>query len=381
VVYQLTTFRKNDVAVAELDLPGAPAPTLPPDTAPPDTQPPSTVALPVVIPGTGVPGEAAPTTLPTLNTVPGEGSCEEEVACAQAPVVSLTPAEQPRQGNLLVDKLPEDPIGGPNAYNILVVGTDSRADVPEKERHRFGKVAGQRSDTIMILRISPDGKTAAILSIPRDTYVHISGKRKNDRINSAYAVGIPTLVATVRENFNIAIRHVLTVDFSGFEKIVGTLGGVQVCFDKPARDSKTGLDQPAGCNMLDSKQATGYVRARQYEQFDGTTWKTDGRGDLGRIDRQQKFIRSVLQKAIDAGFTNPLQLNALIGDVKDSVTLDQSFDISTIFETARTFSNFQPGALQTYIMPTDYARINGKAVLRVKRAEASQLVSKFGARR
>jgi LCP family protein required for cell wall assembly len=344
-----------------------------------------------VIPGTGVPGDPAVSTIPAtsipgavvpgVSTIPGEGTCEEEVLCAQAPVVSLSPQEQPRQGNLLVDPLPEDPIGGPNAYNILVVGTDSRKDIPEKERHRFGKVAGQRSDTIMVLRMSPDGKTAAVLSIPRDTYVHISGKRKNDRINSAYAAGIPTLVATVRENFNIPIRHVMTVDFAGFEQIVGTIGGVNVCFDKPARDKVTGLDQPAGCQLLPAKQATSFVRSRHYEEFDGTNWRADGRGDLGRIARQQQFIRNVLQRAVDTGFNNPIKLNALIGDVKGAVTLDQTFDIGTVLETARTFSNFEPGALQTYVMPADHARINGKAVLRVRRAEASKLVARFGSRR
>jgi LCP family protein required for cell wall assembly len=383
-VWQLSTIQRNEASKEELDLPGVPVrPTLPPDTAPPpDTTPPAT--LPPTETVTTIGESLFPETpiqeIPVSSIAPGEGSCADDPACANAPVVVLPEAEKPKQGSLLIDRIDTEFIGGPDAQNILIIGTDSRAEVPDGEEHRFGKVNGQRSDTIMILRISPDGKTAAILSVPRDTYVHITGKKTNDRINGAYAQGIKTLIKTLQENFNLPINHAVEIDFAGFESIVGTLGGVQICFDAQARDLKTGLDQPAGCNVLDSKQATAFVRSRKYETLNGTTWKPDGRGDLGRIARQQVFIRQVLQKAIDSGVRNPLTMNALAGNFKDSVTLDKEFDLSEILDTGRTFSSFEPAALQTFVVPTSGAKIDGKDVLRVDRAAASKLVNQFGQR-
>jgi polyisoprenyl-teichoic acid--peptidoglycan teichoic acid transferase len=219
-----------------------------------------------------------------------------------------------------------------------------------------------------------------LLSFPRDTYVHLAGTGKNDRINTAYAKGVNSLVRTLQENFNIPINHVAEVDFAGFQEIVGTLGGIEICFDHPARDKVTKLDVPAGCQLLNQTQSTAYVRSRHYEQFIDGAWKSDGRGDIGRVQRQQRFIKQVMDKVIGSGGRNPITAQGLISDLKSAVTLDKTYGITELYGTAKTFSAFEPDALQGFTLPTSAARIDGKAVLRVRRDQASQVVALFGTR-
>ncbi len=386
VTWQFATLRRNEANSQTLDLPGVAGVTVPVPSVPsaPVTSYPNELDPTVndgfdeSLPADGVTIAPGPTT--PVVTVPGAGSCDDDPACANAPVVVLPEAEKPREGGLLVDRVNVEPIGGADAQNILLIGSDSRADVPDSQKTGFGSVGGSRSDTIIVMRISPDGKKAALLSFPRDTYVHLAGTNKNDRINSAYAKGVNSLVRTLQENFNLPINHVAEVDFAGFQEIVGTLGGIEICFDHPARDKVTKLDVPAGCQILNKTQSTAYVRSRHYEQLVNGQWKSDGRGDIGRVQRQQRFIKQVMEKVIGSGGRNPITAQGLIGDLKSALTLDKTYGITELYGTAKTFSAFEPDALQGFTLPTSAARIDGKAVLRVRRDQASQVVALFGTR-
>jgi LCP family protein required for cell wall assembly len=365
----------------ELDRTGGPPRTT---LTTPTTSPNDTVATTDVVPTTASESVTTivsrPAGRPAASTIPGDGSCADDPACASAPVVSLPPKEVPKANYLLVDPVDLTPIGGLDAENTLIIGTDSRKDVSAAEQKTFGKVGGSRSDTIMVLRNDKSGSEAGILSYPRDTYVHIAGTNKNDRINSAYAGGMSRLVKTIQENFGTPINHVVEIDFGGFERVVSTLGGVNICFKYPSRDTVTGLNQPAGCNLLDPSQAIAYVRSRHFEnQIDGK-WKSDERGDLGRIDRQQTFIKRVLQRAIDQGGRNPITGDALLRDMQKAIRIDKTYGTTDLLSLANTFRAFEPDSLQTFKILTSPATIDGKAVLRVDRAKSSEVVALFGKR-
>ena len=143
----------------------------------------------------------------------------------------------------------------------------------------------------MVLRVDPEKKQAYVLSFPRDLYIPISGTGETQRINTAHAHGVQTLIDTIQDNFNIPINHYVEVDFQGFEKLVDAVGGVPMWFDAPVRDSHTGLDVPAAeCQVLNGEPARQFVRSRHLEYLDEDgEWQSDPTADLGRIARGSRF--------------------------------------------------------------------------------------------
>src|SRR5947209_19406018 len=200
-----------------------------------------------------------------------------------------------------------------NVMNVLLVGSDNRAALSPEDVKSFGSeasVGGARSDTIMILHADPREKKAAILSFPRDLLVKFPDGSQN-RINAAFDKGPDNLIQTINTTFGIPIDHYVQVDFQGFQGIVQAVGGVNVYFPAPARDAFSLLNiKQAGCVSLNGKGALAYVRSRHYQYFEGGRWHDEGDGDLGRINRQQDFIRRVLRKA--KGVRDPFALNGLI---------------------------------------------------------------------
>jgi len=265
-----------------------------------------------------------------------------------------------------------------SVMNVLLVGSDSRANVNNAEATGFGKddVGGQRSDTIMLLHIDPKEQKAAIVSVPRDLYVPIADMNYSDRVNAAFAVGGPDqLVATVQRSLGITIHHYVQVDFGGFKDIVDTVGGVTMYVPYPVRDSGSGLDLGrGGCWELDGNKSLSWVRSRNMEFLINGTWQADGRGDLGRIERQQDFIRRMMKKALSAGISNPLTLNRLIGVGVKDVTFDSALSSKDLSALGRRFSSLDPDKVVLRTLPTDPADIDGKSVLKLQTAQAQPMI-------
>lgn len=129
-----------------------------------------------------------------------------------------------------------------------------------------------------------------MISIPRDSRVKLAGEHGIDKINAAHAFGGPKLaVETVEENFNISIDHFMVIDAQGLRKVFETLGPIEVVVEKPMHynDWAGGLHvalEP-GLHRLSPVQAEEYVRFRH-----------DPRGDIGRTERQQWFLRALANK-------------------------------------------------------------------------------------
>ena len=134
------------------------------------------------------------------------------------------------------------PSGEPR--NFLLVGVDSAAELDADDPARAGRddLGGLRSDTMMVLRLDPETDQAALLSLPRDLWVPLASGG-NQRLNTAIQTGGPgELIDTIESNFGIPIHHYVQVDFAGFQDLVDVVDGVDVYFDAPARDSRSGLD-------------------------------------------------------------------------------------------------------------------------------------------
>jgi len=248
------------------------------------------------------------------------------------------------------------PVKPDQPRNILLIGTDSAArldanDPVKNGRDDFGLLA----DVIMVLRIDPSKGTAALLSIPRDTWVPTAPFGKKEKINAAIngSRGAENLIATVKENFGISIQNYAQVDFRGFRDLVEVLGGVPVYLNMPIRDENTGLYQEKlGCVTLDKVQALAYARSRHFEYFDGKKWRSDPTGDLGRITRQQDFIKSAAQRAASKGIRNPATAFNLVDAAVGAVTLDSTLSVGQILDILDLFRSFNLDTLKTYQIPT-----------------------------
>ncbi|MEA3056506.1 MAG: hypothetical protein QOD30_1938, partial [Actinomycetota bacterium] len=134
--------------------------------------------------------------------------------------------------------LEDQPPGKPQ--NFLLVGSDTRAFVDNPDdAESFGSASstgGQRSDTIIIVRIDPQTKRAAMVSFPRDLWIPIAPSGQEQRINTAFSNGPQALIDTIKLNFQIPIHHYMQVDFKGFQGLVDAVGGIELFLPGPVRD-------------------------------------------------------------------------------------------------------------------------------------------------
>jgi LCP family protein required for cell wall assembly len=247
--------------------------------------------------------------------------------------------------------------------NYLIVGSDSRENMPEPE-DPDDAVLGQRSDTIMVARIDPQETEVNIVSFPRDLWVPLANGR-TDRINAAYGEGRQVLIDTIEQNFGITINHYIEVDFLGFMRMVDAIGGVPIYFDTTYRDTRTFLRMGVGpgCVTLDGEGALGFARSRHLERLDEDgDWESDPTGDLGRITRQQFFIRRALEKILTLNpFTNPITFTNLLEEAVDSVKVDAGLSTDDLRQLADDFDGFSPETIINHSLPTEGFRTDGGA--------------------
>jgi LCP family protein required for cell wall assembly len=262
-------------------------------------------------------------------------------------------------------------VSGPvTAQNYLLVGSDSRACIDPSSPYAGaflteGNDIGDRSDTIMLLRVDPNQSQAAILSFPRDLWVRIGSTNRKNRINSAFNKDDPSqLVATIEQNFDIPVDHYIEVDFCAFKYLVDALGGVKIPFAYPTRDRHTGLNIPApGCYTLNGDEALAYARSRYYEYEDNGRWKQDGSSDRGRIRRQQDFIKRTLRKAIDRGAGRPDVAKKLLDTALKYVRIDESLTVNDLLRVTTRLRSFDPEQVRTYRMDGTGTSIGGSDVI------------------
>jgi len=260
--------------------------------------------------------------------------------------------------------------GSVKAENYLLVGSDSRACIDPSSPYAGaflteGNDIGDRSDTIMLLRVDPNESQAAILSFPRDLWVKIGTSNRKSRINSAFDKADPSrLVQTIELNFDLPVDHYIEVDFCAFKYLVDALGGVKIPFAYPTRDKFTGLDIPTpGCYSMSGDAALAYARSRHYQYEENGRWKEDGSSDRGRIRRQQDFIKRMLRKAVDRGGTRPDVAKKLIDTALKNVRVDETLTVNDLLKVASRLRKFDPSEVKTYRMDGKGTNVGGASVI------------------
>lgn len=249
----------------------------------------------------------------------------------------------------------------PGGANFLVVGSDTRAFVDtDLAAGAFGDAAsegGQRSDTIMIVHVEPDAERSLVVSFPRDLWVNIPG-HGYAKINAAYNYGPQTLIDTIQQNFGVEINHYVELDFQSFIDLVDALGGATVYVPYEAKDEYTGLGLPSGgCWNFNGVSALQWVRSRslQYRDPNSGRWVyADIIPDIGRIGRQQDFIRLLVGLAVQKSLNNPFTANLVADTVVKNLKVDEGFDKDSIFaliDAFRTIDANDSSSLEFATMP------------------------------
>ncbi|MGW0161769.1 LCP family protein [Mycobacterium sp. NPDC003323] len=242
--------------------------------------------------------------------------------------------------------------GEDGAIDVLLVGVDSRTDAhgnplsPEElAALRVGDDVATNTDTIILIRIPNNGKSATAISIPRDTYVELPNDQGKMKINGVYGdaklttmkqlievdgmdpvegekqgteAGREALIETVAHLTGVTVDHYAEIGLLGFSLITDALGGVDVCLKNPVYEPLSGADFPAGWQKLDGPRALSFVRQRHDLP----------RGDLDRVTRQQAVMASLAHQVISGKtLSSPATLNRLQTAVQRSVVLSDGWDI------------------------------------------------------
>ena len=259
--------------------------------------------------------------------------------------------------------------------NILIVGTDSRENLPDDFEGNFGKFSGARTDVIMLVHFIP-GERAQILSLPRDLKVEIPGHETN-RINAAFSFGgADLLVETVRRNLDLEINNYVEIDFAGFAAIVDEIGGVELTFDRPARDKKSGLDVDDGTQLLLGPQALAYARSRSYEEFRDGEWKGVDNNDIARTRRQQEVLLALFDQATSR--SNALDLPGLATTVAEQIKTDETLTVGVMVELGRAVLSLRSEDLEAMTLPVRIVTEERSYVVPVE-PEATDVLAAFKA--
>jgi len=262
--------------------------------------------------------------------------------------------------------------GGDGTY--LVVGSDSRENLPDDLEGKFGDFGGERADVIMLMQVVND--RTQLLSIPRDLRVEIPGQGVG-KVNAAYAFGGPDLlVETVSQATGVSINHYLEVDFGGFAGIVDSLGGIELDFPAPARDQKSGLlVENAGTQTVDGATALAYARSRSYEEQVDGEWRSAGGGDIERTGRQREVLLKIIDKASSPSgmIRSPFVLN----EVTSNLSVDSSVTPLRMLRTAWAFRS--AGSTETLTLPVVGHSEGGVSYVVMDEPAATQVLDAFRA--
>lgn len=175
-----------------------------------------------------------------------------------------------------IERVEIPPKEASNRLNVLLLGIDARTP---NER--------SRTDTIILLSMDRKTKEAALLSIPRDTRVNIPG-RGMDKINHAHAFGgVALTIESVEEFLDVPVHYYARLNFEGFKDVVDALGGVTIDVEPRVARERPALRGMVGVHKLNGEQALDYVRFRK-----------DAEGDIGRVKRQQVFLRAIARESL-----------------------------------------------------------------------------------
>ena len=262
-----------------------------------------------------------------------------------------------------------------NFTTYLIIGSDKRTNNSSASR---GYVDGQRADVIILGIINDENLEQYLLSIPRDLLVKNSCTQSIERINSSFSKNdcgnsAENLAANIQILTGLTVNHFASFDFEGFEKIIDSFSGIEICVDKTQREGFS-FELQEGCQTVEGSTALNWVVSRNTEVLVGekvidkngndiSEWeKMEGVSDLSRNDRQQYIILQLLEEI--KNFRSLGELSTLINTLEDAFVIDENLSLNNAINILWNFRDSNLSDINKLSIPVDpYELDDGRQVL------------------
>ena len=267
----------------------------------------------------------------------------------------------------------ENKITGFDTY--LLIGSDERS--PEIALTR-GSVNGKRADVIILGLVSKETGNVTLLSFPRDLLIKNSCTEKLERINASYVKNecggrAENLAAAIYSISGIKVDHFASFDFEGFEEIIDSVDGIEICVDETQREGYS-FELQKGCQTVSGLTTLNWIVSRSTEVLVGekvlddegndiSEWELKrGVSDLTRIDRQQYVVMQLINELKNYESLN--ELNSFVTALENSFTIDENLSLNKAVEILWKFRNIDINNVSKVTTSVDYLTLeDGRQVL------------------
>ena len=321
------------------------------------------------------------TTLPNNSSQLAENDSESDIS-EDLPLV-ISQQEVSKIEKILENNKFESEILDFEAY--LLIGSDERS---EKIAETRGYVSGKRADVIIVGLVNKENGEITLLSFPRDLLIKNSCTGKIERINASYIKNncggrAENLAAAIYSISGIKVQHFASFDFEGFEDIIDSVDGVEICVDKTQREGFS-FELQKGCQVVSGLTTLNWIVSRSTEVLVGekildeegndvSNWELmRGVSDLTRIERQQYVVIQLIKELKD--FQSINELNNFINALENSFTIDENITINKAVDILWDFRGVDLSKVNKLTTPVDFLTLDDGRQVLVMNKKISELL-------
>ena len=296
------------------------------------------------------------TTTSTLEADTNEASINESLANFEDELIISIQDKSQIEERLLYNNF-EKEIDSFDTY--LLIGSDERS---EKIAETRGEIEGKRADVIILGLVEKGTDEITLLSFPRDLLIENNCTNNLERINAAYTKNecggrAENLAAAIFSISGIRVDHFASFDFEGFEEIIDSVDGIEVCVDETQREGFS-FELQKGCQTINGLTTLNWVVSRSTE-----VWRPmPGVSDLSRIERQQYVVMQLINEL--RNFESINELYGFINALENAFVIDENLTINRAVDILWTFRNIDLSNVKKLTTPVNYLTLSdGRQVL------------------
>ena len=312
------------------------------------------------------------TTTSILEADTNEASIDESLANFEDELIISIQDKSQIEERLLYNNF-EKEIDSFDTY--LLIGSDERS---EKIAETRGEIEGKRADVIILGLVEKGTDEITLLSFPRDLLIENNCTNNLERINAAYTKNecggrAENLAAAIYSISGIRVDHFASFDFEGFEEIIDSVDGIEVCVDETQREGFS-FELQKGCQTINGLTTLNWVVSRSTEVLVGekivdkdgndiSNWRPmPGVSDLSRIERQQYVVMQLINEL--RNFESINELYGFINALENAFVIDENLTINRAVDILWRFRNIDLSNVKKLTTPVNYLTLSdGRQVL------------------